>query len=49
MYRLVRLLGVSGFFERHVEAREESTAELADWLEAAFDRRLAAIRADPSQ
>jgi hypothetical protein len=49
VYRLVHLLGVSGFFERHVEAREESTAELADWLEAAFDRRLAAIRADPSQ
>ena len=49
VYRLVRLLGVSGFFERHVEAREESTAKLADWLEAAFDRRLAAIRADPSQ
>jgi aminoglycoside phosphotransferase (APT) family kinase protein len=43
VYRLVRLLGVSGFFERHVETREESAAELADWLEAEFDRRLAAV------
>ena len=43
VYRLVRLLGVSGFFERHVEAREESTAELAGWLESEFDRRLAAV------
>ena len=43
VYRLIRLLGVSGFFERHVETREESAARLAGWLEAEFDRRLAAV------
>jgi aminoglycoside phosphotransferase (APT) family kinase protein len=44
VYAAVRLLGVSGFFERWAAYADAPTAELATWLDAEMDRRLAAIR-----
>lgn len=43
VYRAVRLLGVSGYVERTASSYDEPTEELADWLEAEMDRRLAAL------
>ncbi|MFB6236483.1 MAG: phosphotransferase family protein [Halopenitus sp.] len=40
VYRAVRLLGASGFVERFAEYRDESTDELAAWIDAEMDRRL---------
>lgn len=43
VYAAVRFLGRSGFFERWVEYADESTEELADWVAAEMDRRLAEL------
>lgn len=43
LYAAVRLLGTSGFFERTADFVDEPPADLARWLDAEMDRRLAAI------
>lgn len=44
VYRAIRLLAVSGFFENYVDYREETADELAAWAREEMDRRLDAIR-----
>lgn len=43
VYAAVRLLGTSGFFERTADFVHERPEDLARWLDAEMDRRLAAI------
>ncbi|WP_255169494.1 phosphotransferase family protein [Natrononativus amylolyticus] len=43
IYEAVRLLGVSGFFDKVVAFVDEPTDELESWLEAELDRRLEAL------
>lgn len=44
VYEVVRLLGASAFFDSKVGSTDESREELADWMDAEMERRLAAIR-----
>ncbi|MEF8913381.1 phosphotransferase family protein [Natronomonas sp.] len=44
IYRAIRHLAVSGFFENYLDYREESADELAAWTSEEMDRRLDAIR-----
>ncbi|ADQ68998.1 fructosamine-3-kinase [Halogeometricum borinquense DSM 11551] len=44
IYEVIRLLSVSGYFERTADYRDESRSDLAAWLEAEMRRRLDAIR-----
>ena len=43
VYRAVRQLSWSGFFENYLQFVDESPGELAEWVENEMDRRLAAI------
>lgn len=44
VYEAVWFLSYSGFFENWLAFRDESPAELAEWVERGMERRLAAIR-----
>lgn len=43
VYDAVRLLGVSGYFEKSVEFHDEPPEEFAAWLDSEMDRRLARL------
>jgi aminoglycoside phosphotransferase (APT) family kinase protein len=43
VYRAVRFLGVSGFFERYADTLEAPTDAVAEWASEEFERRLAAL------
>ncbi|MFC7098231.1 phosphotransferase family protein [Halobaculum marinum] len=43
IYRAVRHLGVSGYFENYVRFVDEDSAAFAEWTEAELDRRLARV------
>lgn len=44
VYGAVRFLGVSGYFDRWAEFADEPRDELAAWVDAEMDRRLAALQ-----
>lgn len=43
VYEAVRFLGVSGYVDKYAEFVDEPPEELADWVEAEMERRLAAL------
>jgi hypothetical protein len=43
VYRAVRHLGWSGYFENYLQFLDESPEELADWIEDEMERRLAPL------
>lgn len=43
IYAAVTFLGVCGFFEKYVQFRDESEAELEEWVTGQMDRRLSRI------